>query len=113
MAFFVAFEGVFDGVIEFFSQALVVTLDFLSRGPVFGRVGWQAAADGVNSKSKKLIERTMKGVQTESALRKEVPVKSFNVAQIKYDAVALGDGPIVKRLFANQLEELVGARAGF
>src|SRR5215469_1911677 len=61
MAFFGAFEGVFDGVIEFISKAVVVTLDFLARGPIFRSVGWQVAADGVDTEREELIEGSMEG----------------------------------------------------
>jgi hypothetical protein len=52
----------FDGVIELFADAMVVTMDFLERGPIFRSVGGKAAAaDGVDSERKKLIEGSMKG----------------------------------------------------
>ena len=60
MAFFRALEGTFDGVFELFADAMIVTLDFLARGPVLGSVGRKAAADGVDSEGEKLIEGSMK-----------------------------------------------------
>src|SRR5215469_11086783 len=101
MAFFGALERIFDGMIEFFAHALVVTLNFLPRGPIFRSVGWQAAANGVDSERKKLIEGSMEGPQAKSALRKKVPVKGFDVAQVKNEAVALGDGPVVEGFFVD------------
>jgi len=112
MAFFRVLERMFDGVIKFFAQAPVVTLDFLPRGPIFRSIGWQTASDGVDTERKKLIEGFVERAQTESALRKEVPVKGFDVAKVKNDAVALRDGPVVDGLFAYQLEKLIGAGAG-
>jgi hypothetical protein len=110
MAFFRALEGVFDGVIEFLPDALVVTLDFLVRRPILWIVGWQTAADGIDSERKKLIEDAMEGAQTKSALRKQVPVKGFYVTDIKNEAVTLGDGPVIESFFADELEKLVRAR---
>ena len=59
MAFFRATERIFDGVIELFAGAIVVTLDFLARRPIFRSVGWKAA-DRVDSEGKKVIEGSMK-----------------------------------------------------
>src|SRR5215472_17253229 len=61
MAFFGPFEGMLDGLIEFFSKALVVTLNFLARGPIFRSVGWQAPANAVDTERKELIEGCMEG----------------------------------------------------
>lgn len=60
MAFVRATERIFDGVIELFAGAIVVTLDFLARRPIFGSVGWKAAAGRVDSEGKKVIEGSMK-----------------------------------------------------
>lgn len=113
MAFFRALKGVLDGVIEFFTHAVVIAVNFLRRGPIFGSVGWQSTADGIDSEREKFIEDSMEGAQTESALRKEIPVKGFEVTQVENDAVSLGDGPLVESLFANQLEKFVGTRTRF
>src|SRR5690242_549255 len=61
MAFFRALESMLDGVIELFADAMVVTLDFLARGPVLRSVGRKGAtADRVDSEREKLIEGSMK-----------------------------------------------------
>ena len=111
MAFFRALESMLDGLIKFFTQALVVALDFRARRPIFGRVRWKAAADGVDPERKKVVESSMEGTQPESPLRQEVPVEGFDVAYVENDAVALGDGPVIEGLFADQLEKLIGTRA--
>ena len=95
MAFLRPLQSALDGTVEFFTDALVVTFHFGSRGPICRRVRRQSVADGVDPKGKELIESGVEGTETESALRKQVPVKGFDVADIKNDAVPLRDRPVV------------------
>src|SRR5215472_1430203 len=112
MAFLGTLESTFDGGVEFFADAFLVALDFRAGRPILGCVCGQAAADGVDTEGKKLIEGGMKGPQTEGAPRKQVPVKGFDVADVKYDAMPLGDGPVVQCFFANDAEQFIGPSAG-
>jgi len=112
MAFLGTLQGTFDGSVEFFADAFLVALDFRASRPILGCVCGQTAADGVDTEGKKLIEGGMKGPQTEGAPRKQVPVKGFEVADIKYDAMPLGDRPVVQCFFANDSEQFIGPSAG-
>src|SRR5215471_17544088 len=105
-------QGVFNGAIQFFADVAHVAIDFGPRWPIRRRVRWQSAADGVNSECEQLIESRMKGAQSERALGQQIPVKRLDMADVKYDAVALGNRPVVYCVFPNQLEDFVGSRAG-
>jgi len=113
MTLFRALQRMLYGMVEFFAHALIVAPDFLQRGPITRGVDRQSAANRINSESKELIEERVEGAQTERATGKEVPVKSFQVAYIKNDAVSLGDRSVVQSLLANHLEKLIGSRASF
>ena len=113
MALFGARKGMFDGAIEFFTDARVVARYFLARRPVFGLVFRQAATDRIDAEGKESIEGRMEGPQPEGALREQVPVEGFDMAQVKNNAMPLWNGPVVQCLFLDQLEKFVGSRAGF
>jgi len=103
----------FDCGVEFFADALLVAPDFRASRPILGRVcGQTAAAERIDTEGKKLIEGGMKGAQTEGAPRKQIPVKGFDVADVEYDAMSFGDGPVVQCLSANHAEEFIGSSAG-
>src|SRR5215510_13303988 len=101
-----------NGAIQFFADSAYIAIDFGPRWPIRRRVCWQSAADGVNSECEQLIESRMKGAQSERARCQKVPVKRLDMADVKYDAVALGNRPVVYGLLAHQLEDFVGSRAG-
>src|SRR5215470_17671058 len=102
----------FNSAIQFFADAAHVAIDFGARWPIRRRVRWQSAANRVNSECEQLIESRMKGAQSERARCQKVPVKCLDVADIKYDAVALGNRPVVYCVFFNQLEDFVSSHAG-
>src|ERR1700740_1928957 len=53
----------------------------------------------------------MKGLEAKRALREQVPVERFHVPDVKNNAVALGDRPVVDRVFANDAKYFVSAFA--
>ena len=112
MAFLGTVERMFDGGVEFLADTLLVTLDFRVSRPILGHVCGQTPADRIDTEGKKLIEGGMKGAQTEGAQRKQVPVKGFEVADVEYDAMPLGDRPVVQCFSANHAEQFIGSSAG-
>jgi hypothetical protein len=59
-----------------------------------------------------LIKCPLKGLQPESALRQQIPIKRLYMSHIEYDAVSLWNRPIIQGLLAHHAKEVVGARAG-
>src|ERR1700756_5708549 len=60
MAFAGMFQRPFNRAVELIAQAGFVAVHFPAGGPVEWAVRGEAAADGINSKCKKLIERWIK-----------------------------------------------------
>src|ERR1700704_2984088 len=58
-----------------------------------------------------MIECPLKRSQPEGALCQQIPVKRFDMPHVKNNPVSLGDRPVVKSLFANHAEYLVGTCA--
>jgi len=54
----------------------------------------------------------MKGAQTKGTVGEQVPVKCFDVADIKNDAMAFGDGPVIHGLFADDAKDIVCSGSG-
>src|SRR5262249_17767140 len=102
----------FNGAIQFFADPAHVAIDFGPRWPIRRRIRRQSAANRVNSECEQLIESRMKGAESKCARCQKVPVKCLDVADVKYDAVALSNRPVVYCVFLYQLEDFVGSRAG-
>jgi hypothetical protein len=96
-----------NGMIQLALQSLGISIYFFAFRPVRRLVGRQASANGIDSKSKKLIKCGVKGLQAKRSLRQQIPVESFNVPNIKNDAMALGNRPIIQRVFPYDTEHVV------
>src|SRR4051794_39076925 len=94
-------------MIQLALQSLGISIYFFVFWPVRWLVGRQASANRIDSKSKKLIECGVKGLQAKRALRQQIPVESFNVPNIKNDAMAFGNRPIIQRVFPYDTEHVV------
>src|ERR1700685_2716880 len=102
-----------DRPIQFIAQSLVVRIDLFALRPVRRLIARQSSADWVDSKRKQLIECLVKRLQPERPLRQQIPVERFDVPNVKNDAMPLRDRTVVQRLFTHDLEQVVGALAGF
>src|SRR5260370_39162542 len=105
-------QGVLDSVVQLIPQAPVITLDFFARRPIRRRVRGQSPIHWVNAKRKQLIKCPLKRSQSESALRQQIPVERFYMANVEYDPMSLWNRAVVHRLFAHDAKYLVGSRAG-
>src|SRR2546430_8310908 len=111
MSFFRPLQRMLDRAVQLLAQTPVVAFDLFARRPIRRGVRWQSAAHRVNAKRKQVVERPLKRPQPKRALREQVPIKSLDVSNIENNAVSLGDGPVVHRLFASHAKYLIGARA--
>jgi len=84
----------------------------LPRRPIRRRIRRQSPIHRVNAKRKQVIECPLKGLQSESALGQQIPVKRLYMSHIEYDAVSLWNRPIIHGLLAHHAKYVVGARAG-
>ena len=84
-----------DCRVECFAQAIVVRFNLGASWPVAGLIVGQASTYRVDAEGKQPVERGMKARQTKHALREEIPVEGFQVAQIKNNPVALGNRAVV------------------
>ncbi len=112
MPFLGTLQRVLDCAIQLIPQAPVVTLDFFARRPIRRRVRGQSPIHWVNAKRKQLIKCPLKRSQSESALRQQIPVERFYMANVEYDPMSLWNRAVVHRLFAHDAKYLVGSRAG-
>src|SRR5438128_4180868 len=109
MPFAGVFESGFDCGVKLIAQAGVVAVHFPASRPVERAIGGEAAADRIDAKRKKLIERRIKGAQPERAASEKIPVESLDMAEIENEAVPLRNRPVVKRFLADQRKNFVGA----
>lgn len=104
-------ERFVDGGIQLAANAGYIAVDFIAPRPIGGSVLGETAVNGIDAEGEESIEGALKRREAKRAVAEQVPVESFNVAEIKNDAMAFGNGAIVNRLFANDLEQLIRARA--
>jgi len=67
---------------------------------------------GVNTKGEQLVELGVEYRHIEGA-PKQVPIERFQMSQVKYNTMALRDGPFIKGLRIDHIEEAIGLRASF
>jgi hypothetical protein len=96
--------------VESRARSLVVLFHLRDPWPVAGCVGGQAAPEWVDSKCKELVERRLVRLQPERVMQ-QIPVESFEMAEIKDQAVALRNRPAVKRVRREKAEKGIGTRA--
>ena len=96
--------------IQRIANAQPVGLHLFARRPIRGHVRGQAASHRIDAKREELIELRMKGRQAKMTRAKQVPVEGLQMPNVKNYAVALGDGPVVQSLRANDRKQFVGAR---
>jgi hypothetical protein len=70
-------------------------------------IGWQAAANGVDSESKELIEGGVKTSQAERSLAQQIPVECLYVPQVKDNPMTLRDGALIECFVAQNLKEFI------
>src|SRR6266446_205114 len=105
-------QGVLNGMVQLIPQAPVIALDLFARLPIRRRIRRQSPIHRVNAKPNQVIECPLKGLQSESALGQQIPVKRLYMSHIEYDAVSLGNWPVIHGLLAHHAKYVVGARAG-
>src|SRR6266481_8479934 len=89
-----------ESVVDQVAESLHVVADFGERGPIAGRVGGKATVHRIDSKREKLVERGCARFQGKQVGAKKVPVKGLEMANVKNNAMAFGDRPFIKRIFA-------------
>ncbi len=98
-------------MVQFIPQSPVVTIDLCSLWPIAWRVARQSAAHRIDPECKKVIERPLHERQPERALRQQVPIKCFNVSQVKNDAVPFWNGPVVNSFVEHNAKQIICLRA--
>src|SRR5260370_13237296 len=99
-------------MVQLTPQAPVIAINLLARRPIRRRIRRQSPLYRVNAKRKQLIKCPLKGLQSESALRQQVPIKRLYMSHIEYDPVSLWDRPVIHRLLAHHAKYVVGACTG-
>jgi hypothetical protein len=75
--------------------------------PIRGYVGRQASIDRVNAKGEEPVQFGLRTVQSEDAIPEQIPIERFEVPDIKDDAVALWNRPLVEEVATNDVEKRV------
>src|ERR1035437_2029667 len=79
----------------------------LKGRPVRRLVGRQSAPYRVDAECKQPVKFAMKTLQPQDVLVQQVPVKRFEMPNVKNDAVTLWNGPFVHRVSPHNVEERV------
>jgi len=93
------------------SDSAVVRMDFRFSRPIRGLVIGQVSVDGIDSEREEPIELRMEGFHPKPARTDEIPVERFNMSEVKHNAMALSDGPLVKRIGADHLKQFIRAES--
>ena len=94
-----------------FAEAFVVVPNLVDRRPILGLIRWQASLYRVDAEGEELVKVRVEGRKAQGFPEK-IPIKGFQVAQIKNNPVAFRDGAVVQCCGADNLEEFFapGAR---
>ena len=117
-------ETVFDGgpedlivrspiqaLVHCVSDSAVVRMDFRFSRPIRGLVIGQVSVDGIDSEREEPVELRMERFHPKPARTDEIPVERLNMPEVKHNAMALNDGPFVKRMGPDHLKQLVCAES--
>jgi hypothetical protein len=78
-------------------------------------IGWliirQASAHRIYTERKQAIQFRLKRRKIENPLAQQIPVEGFQMSNVKNDAVPLRNGPVVKGLRPDDVEQLIAAHA--
>jgi hypothetical protein len=88
-----------------------ITVHMIERRPISGNVSGQASVDRIDAEGEQPIQFGLRTLQSEDAIPEQIPVERFEVSDIKNDAVALRDRPLVEEVVTNNAEERVALAA--
>ena len=83
-----------------------------NRWPLRRLIRRQSTADRIDTESKQTIELWIKTFQSEHTIMQKIPIECFEMSDVKNDAMALGNGAIVKRIGIHDGKKLVGFLTG-
>ena len=96
--------GIFKMGIQPFASPAAVLFYLLARRPIAGRIRGGCAWLGIDAAREKVVEpRTRRSA--DSRRGQQVPVESFEVAQVKNEPVPVCNRTIVNRLGSDQLKQ--------
>jgi hypothetical protein len=99
---------VFENIIESVANVKVIGVDLGDLGPVGRLVLRKSAIDGINAEGKEMIEAFVRRSQAQRLTCDQIPVKCFEVADVKDDPVPLGNGPVVQSAGSHDPEQVIG-----
>jgi hypothetical protein len=83
----------------------------IKRRPIGGNIGGQSSADRIDAEGKEPVQLGLHTLQTEDTIPEQIPIERFEVSDIKDNAVALRDRPLVEEIIADHIKELVALAA--
>src|SRR5262249_29188805 len=102
-----------DRAVQFVAQTAIVTLHLGKLGPVCRSILGQPAVDRIDAERKKLVELPLEGLQAKCAFSEQVPIKGFDVADVKNDAVPFRNRTVIHSFVANNAKHFVSTRTRF
>src|SRR5579863_1894366 len=93
--------------VETYAGSHYILAHIIEVRPIRRHVGGQAPLDRVDAEGKKPIMLRMYALHAKHAISYQVPVERFEMSDIKNDAVALGNRPLVEGLAADDAEERI------
>src|SRR6202041_1688003 len=83
----------------------------IKRRQIGGNIGGQPAADRIDAEGKEPVQLGLHTLQTEDTIPEQIPIERFEVSDIKDNAVALWDRPLVEEIIADHMKERVALAA--
>ena len=85
-----------------------------NRWPLRRLICWQTTPNRIDAKSKEAIELWIKTFQSKRTIMQKIPIERLEMSDVENDAMALGDGAIIKGVGIHDGEKLIGflARGG-
>src|SRR5581483_3602984 len=79
--------------------------------PISGLVGGQATPDGINAESEQPVKLRINWVGAQQPIAEKVPVKGFEMTEIKDDAMSFRNRALIQEVGAHDIEKFIGAEA--
>jgi len=83
-------------MVEGTADIAYIIADRVLGGPVRRQIGWKLAANRIDAEGKETIIFGVDAPQSKGALAEQIPIKGFEMSDIKDDAVPLGNRPFIK-----------------
>src|SRR5881628_429572 len=104
-------RGPIQALVHCVSDSAVVRMDFRFCRPILRLVIGQVSVDWIDSEREEPVELRPAAPTSKLARTDEIPFERLKMPEVKHNAMALNDGPFVKRLGPDHLKQFVRAES--